>query len=438
MSEFQIFQSYREYSKDVWDYLIYMPYMPSRSDRDNLSNDVDKKRVKIWDYFFRIKPEDVGIPQSQEIADLKKSIDNEIVIHDQRVKDTKSAIENLRKLAAREEFKRLVYGLASLLLGFLFARYILLRLNLSFPFMIGCLVPFWVYSLVMFIGAGILLINERSQVRDYTRQIRNLHIQTKDNINISVRRIRYLETLTRELKGQIPIPPADTDVRTWLNEDFERLWNRSKEVTGLGTRLLNIRDSRNPIPVLGPGELQHSSRIPPQFTAQVDPNRNKHLLARRAFYFEDYVEVLYGVYYIEYILIADDMLATCGLFYDFIRGKESSEQTTEQYYKDVVAIATTKEFRQISVDSSGQDIIYLDDAPTFTLSLADGEKRTVTFVNEKYFKGIKEKINISEDSISKIYWIRDSEKIADNAIKALRFRLRIHKGTYEDNPNLTV
>ncbi len=208
-------------------------------------------------------------------------------------------------------------------------------------------------------------------------------------------------------------------------------------VFGLGTRLLNIRDSKNPIPIIGPGELQHSDRIPRQYTAQIDLDLNKHLTARRAYYFDDYIEVLYGVYYLEHILIADDMLATYGLFYDFIRGKESSEQTTEQYYKDVVAIQTTKEFREISVgsDSKHPHIIYLDDAPTFTLSLADGEKRTVTFVNENYFKGIKEKIDISEDSISKIYWVRDAEKMSENAIKALRFRLRIHKGANDDNPD---
>jgi hypothetical protein len=82
-------------------------------------------------------------------------------------------------------------------------------------------------------------------------------------------------------------------------------------------------------------------------------------------------------------------------------------------------------------------MIYVDDAPTFVLSLADGEKRTVTFVNEKYFKEIKEKIDISEDNISKIYWIQDSQIAAENAIKALRFRLRKHKGTTEEDSDLT-
>jgi hypothetical protein len=109
----------------------------------------------------------------------------------------------------------------------------------------------------------------------------------------------------------------------------------------------------------------------------------------------------------------------------------------EQYYRDVVAIATAKEFRKISVDGGGKDVIYMDDAPTFVLSLADGEKRTVTFVNEKYFKEIKEKIDISEDNISKIYWIQDSQKTVENAIKALRFRLRKHKGTSEDDSDVT-
>src|SRR5690349_18880300 len=99
---------------------------------------------------------------------------------------------------------------------------------------------------------------------------------------------------------------------------------------------------------------------------------------------ENRFEVLYGVYYLEHILIADDMLATYGLFYDFITGKCHAEQITEQYYQDVVAITTTHEFRKIPFGVDAQETKYVEDAPTFTLSLASGEHRTVTFVSRKY------------------------------------------------------
>jgi len=65
------------------------------------------------------------------------------------------------------------------------------------------------------------------------------------------------------------------------------------------------------------------------------------------------------------------------------------------------------------------------------MALASGDHRTVTFVSEKYFLKIKDKIDLTEENVSKIYWIRDSEKVADHAIKALRYYLRLHKGTEE-------
>ena len=91
----------RSYSKDIWDYLIHMPYMPSRLDRDELLKSGQEKRVKIWDYFFRVKPEDVGLPQIREIAILRKSINEVIIAHDQKVSEIKSSISTLKRNAAR-------------------------------------------------------------------------------------------------------------------------------------------------------------------------------------------------------------------------------------------------------------------------------------------------------------------------------------------------
>jgi hypothetical protein len=121
------------------------------------------------------------------------------------------------------------------------------------------------------------------------------------------------------------------------------------------------------------------------------------------------------------------MLATYGLFYDFITGKHHAEQITEQYYQDVVAIATTHESREISSGVDDQGTKYIEDAPTFTLSLSSGEHRTVTFVNRKYFMEFKEKLNVNEDDIARISWIRQSRIDAEKAGKALRSQLRLHK-----------
>ena len=66
---------YRKYPRDLWDYIEGLPYMPSRADREKFfRNEEKRERIKLWDYFFRIKPEDVGKPQREEISFLIKEI----------------------------------------------------------------------------------------------------------------------------------------------------------------------------------------------------------------------------------------------------------------------------------------------------------------------------------------------------------------------------
>jgi hypothetical protein len=127
------------------------------------------------------------------------------------------------------------------------------------------------------------------------------------------------------------------------------------------------------------------------------------------------------------------MLATCGLFFDFITGRVTAEQITEQYYNDVVAIATVKEFR--TIDLGDGESWSIEDAPTFSLSLASGERRTVTFVNQDYFTGIKSKIvELTQDldESTRINWVSGAEQVADSAVKAIRYYLRLHKGMSDE------
>jgi hypothetical protein len=334
-----------EYSKDIWDYLVDMPYMPSRTDRDKLIKSDDPARVQIWDYFFRIKKEDVGIPQQKEINATRKILKDE-----------------------------------------------------------------------------------------------NLQIN-KNEISTRVKRIKQLEHDLELLRRQIPTSPSDSIVRQWFTEHLDGIIEDSKIATGLlSHRLIDI-GSQNPIPLFGPGELQNPERFPPTFTDintadDINFDIKKHLTARRAVELPNgIINVLFGVYYFECVLIANDMLATYGLFFDFITGKSHAIKITEQYYRDVVSIAMTTEFRWIEKNRSEKGEsrrVYVDDAPTFTISLASGEKLTVTFINEKYFLEIKDKINVLEEDISRIYLIQASRAYADNAIKAIRFQLRLHK-TLDNN-----
>ncbi len=285
--------------------------------------------------------------------------------------------------------------------------------------------------------------NEKRIITGLQSELGLLTTSHDNLVKKSVNRKNALKNEIKLLKKQIPLPPSDIQVREWLRQDFIMLWSKSKEVTALSNRLINIESNKvdqdgnplkfpNPVAVVGPAELQRPERIPLVFTRSID--LSKHFSARRSFYMpsENKVEVLYGVYYLEHILIADDMLATYGLFYDFITGKFHSEEITEQYYKDVVAISTTHEFREITLSIGDKESKYVEDAPTFTLSLASGEHRTVTFVSEKYFMEIKEKINLNEADVLRIYWILDAQENANMAVGALRARLRLHKETHDE------
>lgn len=428
---------YKEYSKDIWDYLVDMPYLPSRADRDKLLASDNLERVQLWDYFFRIKPDDVGKPQKEEIKEIETSIQEEISKYTQRRGEISDSIRENKRTLLLKRIKNIIYG-ASCLIAAVFVYRFVVNSNFNINWIVACTSPLFVFGLAMWGAVSIVGWNEKREIRDLMARSGFLREEHNNKIEAAVGRKNFLKLEIKGLKKQIPKIPSGSVVRQWLEVHLIELLEESKRVTGLGNRLISI-DSQNPIPVFGPGELQNPDRFPPTFkdiNASDDINFDvrKHLTARRAFEFADgRIDVLYGIYYLEYILIADDMLATHGLFYDFITGKSHAIKTTEQYYEDVVSIVITNEFRWIEKGESENKSLYVEDAPTFTLSLASGESRTVTFVNEKYFLEIKDKIDVAEENISKIYLIQDSRTYADNAIKALRHQLRLHKSLENDN-----
>ncbi|HLO15318.1 MAG TPA: toll/interleukin-1 receptor domain-containing protein [Anaerolineales bacterium] len=321
---------YPVYSKDIWDYLVDMPYMPSRSDRDNLAESADDKRRRIWDYFFRIKPEDVGRPQEREINNLKELLD---------------------KSAA---------------------------------------------------------------------------ITERDQAEAAMKRIKQLELEIAMLRQQIPVPPPDETVHNWLREDLNSLRERSLDISELHTRLVNIAEIHNPIQLIGPAELQHRERVPPEYLREVRPDQNRHIGAYRSYFCDaGYIEVLYGLYYLQHIVLADDMFGAYGLFFDFISGQFVAEQYAEVYYKDLVTIGWSYEYRNLPLND--QENVSIENIPTFVLSLASGERITIALVNERYFMAIKERLDVSRENIVKISLIDESRSLADNAIKALRLQIRLHK-----------
>jgi len=404
----------------------------------------DFKRIQIWDYFFRVRSEDVGKPQRGEISEIETRLPKRISDYNGTKNEIKERIADLEN---RFFWRKVIFSLYSL--GIYFSAFLIYRAFINSSMLFG-LVQNIIWFLV-FVGSllwiSILPIGwiGRRKIRQVLHELVRLDNEHEAHVKSEMDRKNTLKEMIKMLQKQIPERPDGIDVYNWVSEDFNRLRKRSQERTALGNDLLKIASGRdddinnglmdNPIQILGPAELQNYEKIP-QFVISRDmnPDLNKHLSAKRSYKLDDgSINVVYGFYYLEHLLIAEDMLATYGLFFDFITGRYYAEQMTEQYFKDVVAIQITNEFRHIYLDSEDRrNIVYVEEAPTFTLSLASGENRTMTFTSEDYLMEIREKIDIEKEDVAKIYGVKKTRKDIENMIRALRAQLRLHKHKKDD------
>jgi len=385
------------YSKDVWDYLGDMPNLPSRRDRDELialaaNNSKHEKRVQIWDYFFHIRAEDVGKPQLQEIETL-----------------TRKKTETLAELQAKARQQYIMTGGVAVITG------------------IGAFAAFWFQNQLIELAldgffvlglVGLFLVWQGSR-----RQV----AQTK---RVWTRAVAELKKSIVILQRQIPAPATVDQINRWLEEDIDWLADHALEQTGLSKKNFNLGDDlRNPICIIGPAHLQRSKSIPAPFLDPRDLDRGKHIAVSRLDFFSDkrFVD-LYGVYYVEFIVVTEEVIGNYGCFWDFISGKIYNEHTSEMYYTDVVALTTRKHYHRVDLPFFK---IVLENAPTFSISLANGETIQVTYASGEYiFKWhqfLTQSPNGAFASDLKD-WVRNPEVTADKALKALRMRLRKHKG----------
>ncbi len=288
-------------------------------------------------------------------------------------------------------------------------------------------------------------------------------------------------SLTRSiefLKLQIPTPPPDDQVRQWLQEDLEALEQRSQFRVAAGTRLQSIGSYdesgstervTDMISLVSPGRLQDATRLPPTYIppqigaarnladkaiAEINvsgfqlaqwirpktvPDRGKHFLAKRLLRANGSIEVLYGVYYVDHLMILDDMIVLHSFFFDFVSGTTAADRITEVYYRDIVALEITHEYRAIPLQYTDDPnaVLILEDVPVLGLALSNGDRHTISFVNEAYLRGMLKYIESELSSLRGLdpqaseRYIRqklhETLQVADDAIKVLRAQVRRHK-----------
>ena len=140
------------------------------------------------------------------------------------------------------------------------------------------------------------------------------------------------------------------------------------------------------------------------------------------------------MYAIELLIVAQDMLTTCEIFYDFITGEVINEQIREQYFEDIVALEQRREYRSIPLTYAEQaETLEIPDAPTFSIILSSGDRTTVTFASRAYYLGIITEIVAQSQSIVNVNQselderLRESSRAAYAALAALRRHVRDHK-----------
>ncbi|MBI5848526.1 MAG: hypothetical protein HZB31_11380 [Nitrospirae bacterium] len=386
------------FSNDVWDYLSDMPYLPSRRDRDELRDQAMKnpkleKRLQIWDYFFHIRSADVGKPQKQAIDSVTREKDKQI-----------TALRTKMGQQIR------VLGIAAGVLAAAAA------LTYRFGFE---QIAFGVIALVLLDLLGIYVVWQQTNSK-ISKAIRN----SNEQVAMLQKQIVYLQR-------QVPEPTTVEQMRQWLEEDIDWLTKHALAQTGLENKRVMLDDQTpNPICIIGPGYLQRNKAIPELLLDPREVDRNKHLAASRLdFISNDRFVDLYGVYYVEFIIVAEEVLGNYGCFWDFISGRIYNEHTAELYYNDVVALSTRQQFRK--VDLSFFKMV-LENAPTFSLVLSSGDSIQVTYASSEYIRNWHRMLTMSpngEFAFDLKNWVGNPEVVAEKAVKALRKQLRRRKGS---------
>ena len=457
------------YSPDLWDYLPDMKHLPGRADRDNLlaaahRNPEEMKRVHLWDYFFRVHPQDVGRPLQREMEALHRQLNQGHRQYDaERQKMESSLVRERGELRKVEEAlagyerdaetlaqsrvgkfigkKRRMGGLILVLGGFFWILFLLAIF--STPELIGACV--FVPALLISVAGGWKLYKAqdlKSRLAEMVQQettslfekkrretvprIEQLQRFLQDgaqylsNIELGFRsagqqyehRLAFLSSELQRLRQQIPPAPSDEQVDLWLKEDIQELKKTAIKKSGMQERLIPVLNGENPFCVRGPAELQSTELIPPPYQEK-SSDRNKHLRAKTFTIMPDGTFAdFYGVYNIEFILVSEEVLATYGTIYDFITGRQSGERAKRQNYINVVTIETLKGYREIVGEDGSK--ISMENVPSLTLSLTDGKIISVTFPDEDYFKQSK------AHGFGTGRWRFDPREAAENAISIIR------------------
>jgi hypothetical protein len=453
-----------EHPSSIWGYLGDMAYMPSARDRELLLRKAtatgQAHRIRIWDYFFRPKAEDVGKSVRREMQELRAQADSTETETTTRLHATRKRLADLEEAwrsesaAVNAELQRIEAEtggrerkstLTQIIIGELvgcsavvFVTYGIISFILDRIAASGCSSFGWTVVLAPVVLIADLVVRtarqrrtpERIQARIATDQqyVRDrwsprdeplrrdiyadrARVAADEEIlerlvpHLRVRMAR-LKTLLDDLVEQIPVPPDETEVEGWLAADLRMLRKRGEDRHALDGRTTRFSGGEDVFVIQAPAEIQDPASIPVAYRDHAD--RGKHLRSRRIRQTAagDRVEH-HGVFSYDVIFIGDAVLARYSVLFDFIEGEPIRESAPRQHYADFVMVEMRHEFREIQGTDSGEPLTVM--LPSMILALSNGDRVTITVTTTAYFDAVDARAAANSDAYA----------VANGALKAI-------------------
>lgn len=457
------------HSSSIWDYLDDMPYMPSARDRQlfQRKSGVDKLRVRIWDYFFRPKDDDVGKPVRREIEELTVQADRTEAETTERLNTARKRLAGfeegwrsesaavtaeLQRIEAetgsnerRRAMTRIVVGE---IVGCSGVVYLTLRVSALFQVFglgiapnatlgAGCGLIVWLMPVVFIADLVVRAARRRRKPEQIQARIAadQQHVRDRwsprdeamrreiydDRARVAAdeellgllvphlrSRIAELTALLDNLVRQIPRPPTEAEIENWLADDLRKLRVRGEERHAMEGRKVTFSGDKDVFDIQSPAEIQDPASIPAAYRDNADREKHLHARQRRKTAGPGRVDH-YGVFSYEVIFIADTYLARYSVLFDFIEGEPIRESAPRQHYVDFVSVEMHHEFREIRREKDGEGLPVM--LPSMILALSNGDRVTITVPTSAYFDAVEPDSPAKGD---------DSEyKTATNALKAI-------------------
>jgi len=424
-----------EHPSSLWDYLVDMPYMPSARDRELLLKKAvatgQAHRVRIWDYFFRPRHEDVGKSVLRELKELRVQAASTETETTERLNTTRKRLADfeaawrnesaavnaeLQRIEAetgsserRRAMKKIIIGETIGCSGVVFVTAQVLQLFDALGCWLLVIVPVILVSDLVVRSAHRRRTPEQIQARIAAEQqhVRDrwsprdealrtaiyadrAHVAADEEILDRLiphlrSRIANLYALLENVLRQIPTPPTEAEVEAWLAADLLMLRQRGEDRHAMEGRSVRFSGGKDVFVIQAPAEIQDPASIPAAYRDH--PDRDKHLRGRsiRQTATGDWVEH-YGVFSYDVIFIGEAVLARYSVLFDFIDGEPIRESAPRQHYADFVMVEMRHEFREIRGANGTEPLPVM--LPSMILALSNGDRVTITVTTPAYFDAV--------------------------------------------------